>query len=201
MYNFIYLASKSPRRQELLKQIGIPFKLLKQNTNEQALNNEKPTDFVIRLANEKAQNSLQLLQQKQLEIAPVLGADTIIVTKDNIIIGKPSDKEHALNILNILSDQTHHVLTAICLTDGKQTYSTLSSSSVSFKKLSSIEMDNYCNSGEAVDKAGAYAIQGKAASFITNISGSYSGIMGLPLYETSNLLQKFDIPFLLTALT
>ncbi|MFK5892470.1 MAG: Maf family protein [Pseudomonadota bacterium] len=198
MYSFIYLASKSPRRQELLKQIAIPFKLLEQDTDEQPLTNEKAQAFVNRLANDKALNSYQILHKKQLELAPVLGSDTIVVIENNgneKILGKPANKNNAMEMLRLLSGQTHQVLTAICLTDGKKTVSSISSSTVSFKKLSTIEMNNYWQTGEPVDKAGAYAIQGKAASFITNISGSYSGIMGLPLYELSSLLQQFELSF------
>jgi septum formation protein len=198
MYPYIYLASQSSRRQKLLKQIGVSFKRLQQNTDEHPLSNEKPYDFVTRLANEKALNSFSLLQQKQLTLAPVLGADTIVVVNqddNNMIIGKPENKQHAQKILNLLSNKTHHVITAICLTDGHKTLSAVSSSEVSFKKLSPREISNYWDTGEAVDKAGAYAVQGKAARFIKNISGSYSGIMGLPLYETSNLLTLFDVSF------
>ncbi len=198
MYSYIYLASKSPRRQQLLKQIDVPFKLLEQNTDEQQLAHEKPQDFVTRLAKDKAINSYRLLQSKALPFAPVLSADTIVVFDDkgnDKIIGKAVDKGNALEILNLLSGQTHKVLTAICLTNGKKTLSSLSVSAVSFKTLSTIEMNNYWNTGEPFDKAGAYAVQGRAASFITNISGSYSGIMGLPLYEVSSLLQQFNFSF------
>ena len=196
MYSYIYLASKSPRRQQLLQQIGIPFKLLEQDVDEQPLTNEKAHELVSRLAKNKALSSYQILNKKQLELAPVLGADTMVIVDDNgseKILGKPVDKEHAVEILSLLSGHTHNVLTAICLTDGKKTLSSISNSTVSFKKLSSSEINNYWHTGEPVDKAGAYAIQGKAAAFITNISGSYSGIMGLPLYETVTLLQQFNL--------
>jgi len=198
MYSYIYLASKSPRRQQLLKQVDIPFKLLEQNADEQQLNNETPNDFVIRIAKDKALNGYQQLKQNQHETAPVLGADTIIVAEKNnekLIIGKPSDKNNAVNILNLLSDNTHHVLTAICITDGNQIFSAISTSKVSFRELSINEINEYWNSGEPRDKAGAYAIQGRAAKFISHISGSYSGIMGLPLYEVSKLLQNFDTSY------
>jgi nucleoside triphosphate pyrophosphatase len=196
MCSYIYLASKSPRRQQLLQQIGIPFKLLEQDVDEQPLTNEKAHELVSRLAKDKALSSYQILNKKQLELAPVLGADTMVIVDDNgseKILGKPVDKEHAVEILSLLSGHTHNVLTAICLTDGKKTLSSISNSTVSFKKLSSSEINNYWHTGEPVDKAGAYAIQGKAAAFITNISGSYSGIMGLPLYETTTLLQQFNL--------
>jgi septum formation protein len=209
MYSFIYLASKSPRRQELLTQMGVPFKLLEQQAEELLQENESAEEFVTRLAKDKAISSHKLLQQKKslesilktVENAPVLGADTIVVVtnkKDHnqeIILGKPKDKNDALQMLRLLSNNTHKVYTSVCMTDGLQTLTTLSYSQVSFCRLSEQDIEDYCNSGEPEGKAGSYAIQGKAATFISHISGSYSSIMGLPIYETNELIKRFNISF------
>jgi septum formation protein len=199
MYSFIYLASKSPRRQELLSQIGVPFKLLEQQIDECLQEGEQAEKLVTRLAKDKAVSSQKLLVTQNLENAPVLGSDTIVVSRDNnnkeIILGKPRNKKDAIHMLKLLSNGTHKVYTAVCITDTKQTFTELSSSHVSFAQLNDQDIEAYWNTGEPEGKAGSYAIQGKAAKFISNISGSYSSIMGLPLYETNKLLKKFPISF------
>lgn len=145
-----------------------------------------PAHYVCRLALAKGRAGWE--QQLSHERLPVLGADTTIVVDDEIL-GKPKDRAHARAMLTRLSDRSHQVLTAIALIDGREQHR-LSVSTVTFKRLTEVEHQNYLNSGEWLDKAGAYAIQGQAALFISHLEGSYSGVMGLPLYETGELLQS-----------
>lgn len=183
----VYLASASPRRQELLAQIGIAFQRLPQNIDESIQADEAPRVYASRLALEKARAGwASALRTDNL---PVLGADTIVVI-NNIILGKPKDKADALRMLALLSGKTHEVITAIAVVQGEHVVSACSISRVTFSEVTSLMAEAYWESGEPVDKAGAYAIQGGAARFITNIEGSYSGIMGLPLYEVNRALSE-----------
>ncbi len=198
---FIYLASKSPRRAELLKQFGIAFKLnLFEPTTEQAedvdetpLPNEPAADYVCRITRQKAEAGYGRVIQRKLPRAPVLAADTTIAFKGHII-GKPSDQADAFNILRQLSGQTHTVLTALCLQDETRQILRLNQSNVQFCTLSDTEIKHYIQSGEPMDKAGAYGIQGHAAAFVQSIQGSYTGIMGLPLFELNQILSSYNGP-------
>ena len=179
----IILASRSPRRAALLQQIGVPFTALAADIDETPLTGETPEDFVRRMAVGKAQ---AIHTQHPGDI--VLGSDTAVVL-DGQILGKPANREHALDMLLALSGREHRVLTGVALQHAQLEYA-LSDSRVFFSKLTHTQAERYWDSGEPLDKAGAYAIQGKAAVFIRRIEGSYSGIMGLPLYETARLLGK-----------
>ncbi len=185
----IFLASSSPRRQELLRQMGVSFRVIPQFSEEKHNVKETPEAFVSRLALEKATDGL--LRQTNQQI-PVLGSDTAVILDGNIL-GKPENKEQAVEMLLSLSDKTHRVLTAVVLKNKQKTEQILSTTEVSFAKLTREICKNYWHSGEPVDKAGSYGIQGQGALFIRAINGSYSGVMGLPVYETNILLNKFGI--------
>jgi septum formation protein len=193
----IYLASRSPRRRELLSQIGVRYHLLlfrsrpesPPDVDEAILPNEQPDGYVERVARAKAQAGWRLLRLRNLPFAPVLAADTA-VTLDNLILGKPADRKQAAEMLAALSGRRHEVLTAVALMRDERVDSLISRSEVQFKQLTPEEIAQYVASGECDDKAGGYAIQGRAARFIIELRGSYSGVMGLPLYETSQLLEK-----------
>jgi septum formation protein len=179
----IYLASESLRRQQLLKQIGIYFELVNINIDETWDGIEPAKKYVRRLAIEKAQEAHARVNDQ----LPILGADTVVVLDDDVL-GKAETKDEARVMLAMLSGRTHHVYTAVALiTDTEQVQ--LSTSRVSFKPLAAEEIDAYCETDEPIGKAGAYAIQGKAAAFIERMEGSYSGVMGLPLYETAEMLR------------
>jgi septum formation protein len=182
----IYLASSSPRRRELLNQIGVSFDLVKAAIEEKPEMGESAQDYVLRLALQKAQAGFKNSNKDR----PVLGADTIIVI-DQKILEKPRDKRHARKMLQLLSGRVHQVFTAVALVQGVVTKNTLVKTEVSFKKLSEQEISDYWLSGEPIDKAAGYAIQGTAGKFINNISGSYSGVVGLPLFETAELIREF----------
>ncbi|KPK19065.1 MAG: septum formation inhibitor Maf [Betaproteobacteria bacterium SG8_41] len=196
----IYLASRSPRRRELLKQIGVPFELLLLredlrrgvDVDETPLPDESPGVYALRIANAKATTGMRQVAQRGLPIKPVLAADTSVVF-DEQLIGKPDDTEHAVRILRTLSGREHQVITAIALALRDQVETQISVSSVWFRELDEAEIRRYVASGEPRDKAGAYAIQGRAGAFVTRIAGSYSGIMGLPLAETAELLARFNV--------
>ncbi len=193
-----YLASRSPRRAELLEQIGVRFQLLDCEVDESVLPDEAPLEFVQRLAANKASAALELLRQRgRADGAVVLGADTIVFTEQQVM-GKPHDNVMAANYLAQLSGRTHRVATAVAvgsLDRGRPVLcDALSVSEVQFKSLRQEEIDAYCATGEPCDKAGGYAVQGLAAVFIKSISGSYSGIMGLPLFETAALLAGAGVP-------
>jgi len=198
--NRIYLASRSPRRRELLKQIGIAFEslLLREelrrgaDVDEVPLPGESPAAYVSRVARAKAEAGWIRIASRRLPLHPVLAADTTVAL-DGGIIGKPADARDAQLSLQRLSGKTHHVLTAIAVARGDRVETALSTSAVEFRELDADEIRRYVASGEALDKAGAYAIQGRAAVFVRAISGSYSGIMGLPLFETAELLGRFDV--------
>ena len=194
----IYLASRSPRRRELLTQIDVRYRLLlfrarpgrHADVNENPLPGETPDAYVERLARTKAEAGWESLRQRNLPRAPVLAADTAVAVEGRIL-GKPSDRHEAGSMLGALSGRRHEVLTAIALKSNGRLDSVVSVSEVAFKNLSEEEIRQYVASGECDDKAGAYAIQGRAARFITELRGSYSGVVGLPLYETGELLQRF----------
>lgn len=199
----IYLASRSVRRRELLKQIGVSFELLLLredprrgvDVDETSLAGEQPEDYVLRIARAKAQTAAERVPVRHLRERPVLAADTTVVL-NNEIIGKPRDAEHAAHILAALAGHEHKVYTAVAVALKERVEGRLSASSVRFRELSAAEIRRYIATGEPYDKAGAYAIQGRGAAFVTWIEGSYSGIVGLPLAETAELLQKFDIEVL-----
>jgi len=210
-YDFIYLASQSPRRQELLSQIGVRFQLLLPTPEEDAeslelaLENERAADYTQRVTIAKSSAALKRWHQRckagiELAWAPILCADTTVNlpgSPDHEILGKPRDEEDAVRILQILSGQTHWVYTAVAITPEPTStpVCALQKSRIRFTTLSPEQIKSYVSSGEAFGKAGAYGIQGMAASFIEEISGSYSGIMGLPLFETAQLLQAAHVRF------
>jgi septum formation protein len=193
----IYLASRSPRRRELLSQIGVRYSLLlfrsrpesKEEVNEDPLAGEAPAAYVERVARAKAESGWRRMMQRGLPQAPVLAADTTVALEGRIF-GKPATRDEAAEMLAALSGTRHQVLTAVALQQGDWLESVLSVSEVEFKKLTEEEIRQYVATGECDDKAGAYAIQGRAARFIVELRGSYTGVMGLPLYETGQLLEK-----------
>ncbi len=187
----IYLASASPRRRELLRQIGVTYRLLPVAVDETPLPDEMPDAYVIRLARAKAGAGARVLGRRQP--APVLGADTTVVV-DGAILGKPADRAEGLAMLACLSGREHRVLSAVALATTRREAIKLQESRVRFRELSPTECAAYWDSGEPWDKAGGYAIQGRAAAFIIEVRGSYSGVMGLPLFETAELLREFGIP-------
>jgi len=181
----LVLASASPRRRELLWQIGVPHRVAIADVDERARSGEPVGECVQRLALAKA------MKVWPAEL-PVLGADTAVVL-DGTMLGKPRDRQSALAMLARLSGRTHRVLTAVALVTGKDRQLRLSESEVQFRELSPDECERYWQSGEPLDKAGAYAIQGLAATFISRVQGSYSGVMGLPLFETAELLDAAGV--------
>ena len=187
--NLIYLASQSPRRRELLAQIGVEFRPISVSVDETPLAGEASADYAHRLALEKARRGWAALGSKQR--APVLGADTAVVV-EGVILGKPVNAAQAGEMLARLSGRTHEVLTAVALVDDEER-SCLNRSRVTFRELSERERSAYAEDPEPLGKAGGYAVQGRAAAFISNLEGSYSGVMGLPLFETTALLSKVGI--------
>ena len=184
----IFLASASPRRAELLQQIGVDFDVLAVDIDESIQANESAEHYVQRLALEKAQAGYAA----QVNIRPTLGSDTIVLI-DNELLGKPENKQHAKQMLTSLSGRKHQVLTAVAMVDAKNHQCRISISDVYFRSLTADDIDAYWNTGEPCGKAGAYAIQGIGAQFIERLEGSYSGVMGLPLFETAQLLKTFGI--------
>jgi septum formation protein len=200
----IYLASRSPRRRELLKQIGVNFELMLlredarrgSDVDETPLPDETAEAYVLRMARTKAEIAARVVGQRGLLLQnPVLAADTTVELEGRII-GKPDSVEDAVEMLGRLSGREHRVITAVALMRRDQLETGISVSTVCFRELSAQEIRRYVASGEPLDKAGAYAIQGRAGAFATRIEGSYSGIMGLPLAETAELLKKFGIEIL-----
>jgi septum formation protein len=195
----IYLASKSPRRKELLRQVGIPFELMplrehppeRRDVDESPQPGEPALQYVQRIARTKAEVAGRMMISRRLPMRLILAADTTVVL-NGAILGKPVDKEDAARMLRDLSGSTHQVLTAVAVTDGRDLKEILSKSEVTFRPLDEYEIARYVATGEPLDKAGAYAIQGRAALFVSHLSGSYSGVMGLPLHETAQLLNEFD---------
>lgn len=187
----LYLASGSPRRRELLTQIGVPFLPLISEIDESVQPGESAQGYVERLAREKAAAGLATLERTP--DAVVLGADTAVVL-DGRILGKPANREDALQTLAALSGRTHQVMTAVALINAQRLVSKVVVSEVSFRVLQPAEIETYWSSGEPRDKAGSYAIQGLASVFVSHLQGSYSAVVGLPLCETAALLCEFAIP-------
>lgn len=188
MNDGIYLASASPRRRQLLEQIGVRYELVGTDVVERIGADETPEMFALRMALEKARAGASGAPAAR----PVLGADTVVAV-DGAALGKPADRDHALQMLEQLSGQTHHVYTGVAVVDGEQEATRLSVSAVTFRELDRGELEAYWHSGEPVGKAGAYAIQGLGAVFVERLDGSYSGVMGLPLFETAELLRGVGI--------
>jgi nucleoside triphosphate pyrophosphatase len=189
----LYLASASPRRRELLEQIGVACRLSAVTVDEAPHPGESPEIYVLRLALHKARAGYARVPAT--EQAWVLGADTSVVV-DNEILGKPRDQAEGIAMLRRLSGTTHHVYTGVALVGKEGEGSRLSVSTVSFRTVTPRECEDYWRSGEPADKAGGYAIQGKGAMFISRLEGSYSGVMGLPLFETAELLREFGLSVL-----
>lgn len=207
----IYLASNSPRRRELLDQIGVEFNVLSVDVPENCLLDENPADYVRRLSVDKAKAGLAQLElnlsqvdkkalsswqstKKHATIGLVIGADTAVVS-DGRILGKPGSVEEATAMIQQLSAKTHEVYTGVTIC-GSRILTALSRNLVTFRGISEQEISDYIATNEGIDKAGSYAIQGKAAIFIENIQGSYSGVMGLPLFETAQLLNQSGVKIL-----
>ncbi len=192
---FVYLASQSPRRRQLLEQLGVHYELLLPDAGEdtesieQVLPGEAPAPYVRRVTRLKLDAALERLRRRKLPAAPVLCSDTT-VARGRVIYGKPQDAADARRMLRELAGHTHRVLTAVAIASGKRRVEALSDSRVTFAPLTAAQIAAYVASGEPLGKAGAYAVQGRAAAFIPQISGSYSGIMGLPMHETAQLLRE-----------
>lgn len=195
MSDFIYLASQSPRRRQLLEQLGVKYELLLPGADEDAegieavLPGEAPARYVQRVTGLKLDAAVARLKRRGLRAAPILCSDTT-VAMGRTIYGKPADAKDAARMLAALSGQTHRVLTAVAVQAGRKRLEALSDSRVTFAAMTPAQIRRYVDGGEPMGKAGAYAVQGAAAAFIAKISGSYSGIMGLPMYETAQLLRE-----------
>ena len=187
---FIYLASGSPRRRELLQQIGVTFQVIGTDLDETALPGESPVAYVSRLAQAKATAGWE--RSRDSGGVPVLAADTAVVLEARIL-GKPADMNDAIAMLLQLSGRAHQVLTAVALRTAAGLQVKVSHSTVTFRTIGASEARAYWETGEPSDKAGAYAIQGYAAVFISDLKGSYSGVMGLPLFETAALLEAAGV--------
>jgi septum formation protein len=199
-HSFIYLASQSPRRRQLLEQIGVRHELLLPGPEEDAealeaeRHGELPRDYVERVTRAKLGAAVKRLKARGLPTAPVLCSDTTVALGRRIL-GKPADAADAANTLSLLSGRTHRVITAVAVATGRSSALAVNVSHVSFAELTSAQIDAYVASQEPFGKAGAYAIQSAAAAWIAHIDGSYSGIMGLPLYETAQLLRQARVRF------
>lgn len=198
----IWLASKSPRRAELLQGMGVPFEVLQftdaagaqYEVDESVHPGEPPRDYVRRVALDKALHAFSYVRDRQLVARPLLSADTTVALGDRIL-GKPADAAEAREMLGALSGQVHEVLTAVVVIDGHDIRQMLSVSRVHFMPLSVETIDRYIASGEPFDKAGAYGIQGHAGTFVADMQGSFTGIMGLPVHETACLLEPCGYRF------
>jgi septum formation protein len=199
----VYLASKSPRREELLRQLGVDFTTLRvreapgrqSDVEEGARDAEPALHYVERIARTKAAIGWQRMCQRGLPPHPVLGADTEVVL-DGAIFGKPKDAADAVRMLMALSNRSHLVVTAVALCWEQRIVAEIATSTVTLRELGRAEIERYVATGEPFDKAGAYAVQGRAAMFVRRIEGSYSGVMGLPLYETAGALAAIGFPVL-----
>ncbi|WP_285834436.1 nucleoside triphosphate pyrophosphatase [Kangiella sp. TOML190] len=194
LYSQLYLASASPRRQELLTQLGVDFVQVINDFDETQDSQETPLEYVQRLAEGKAHNAVAKVGSLD---KPLLAADTIVVLQDKCL-GKPKNLTDAAATLRLLSGKTHQVFTSIYMLDQKQRAQATSITRVTFETLTESQIKAYCQTQESLGKAGSYAIQGVAASLIARIEGSYSGVMGLPLKETRELLDRFQIKYLLS---
>ena len=198
MSDFIYLASQSPRRRQLLEQLAVRHELLLPDPEEDAeslervLPGESPTTYVQRVTLLKLEAALARRKRRGLPAAPVLCSDTTVALGRRIY-GKPEDAADARRMLSELAGRTHRVLTAVALGTPRKQRLALSSSQVTFAPMSRVQISAYVAGGEPMGKAGAYAVQGKAAAYISHLSGSYSGIMGLPMFETAQLLHAFGL--------
>ena len=187
----IILASASPRRAALLDQLGVSYRVIVSNLEERVLPGEGADDFVRRMAREKA---LEVLQ-REASVLPVLGADTAVVL-DGHILGKPADRAEAEFMLASLSGRTHEVYSAVALASGESMVAdALNITRVTFDRLEADWIRRYCDTGDPMDKAGAYGVQGKAGEKISRIEGSFYGVMGLPLFETAQLLARAEVLF------
>jgi septum formation protein len=199
MPSFVYLASQSPRRRQLLEQLGVAYELLLPDADEDAeaieavIGGEAPAAYVRRVTGLKLDAALLRLKRRGLAPAPVLCSDTT-VARGRTIYGKPSNAADAARMLGELSGATHRVLTAVAVGTTRRREAALSDSRVTFAPLTQRQIRAYVAGGEPMGKAGAYAVQGRAAAYISHISGSYSGIMGLPMHETALLLARFGFP-------
>lgn len=191
----LYLASSSPRRRELLARIGVRFARVLVDVDESVLGTEAPIDYVTRLALAKARAGWRAANANGRTPLPTLGADTAVVI-DGQILGKPTDKSDGLGMLARLSGREHQVFTAVALVQNGREQATLSVSRVRFRELSSADREAYWDTGEPVDKAGGYGVQGLGACLVSELHGSYFGVMGLPLFETAELLRAFGIDVL-----
>jgi len=199
----VYLASKSPRRQELLRQLGVEFDELllreapgrRRDIVEAPRKGELPQEYVKRIARLKASVGWHRMQRRGLAPKPVVGADTEVVL-DGAALGKPADAAAAAAMLAALSDRTHEVITAVAIRWQTQIAQAVSTSRVTFRAIARDEIERYVATGEPFDKAGGYAIQGKAAAFVQHLEGSYSGVMGLPLFEMAEILARIGFPVL-----
>lgn len=200
---FVFLASRSPRRQELLRQLGVRFDELRlreaegrpADVLEGARDAEPPHHYVERIARTKATVGWQQVLRRVLPMHPVLAADTEVAL-DGVIFGKPADAADAIRMLTRLAGRTHQVMTAVALRWQEELVVEVACSEVTFRALTASEIEHYVATGEPSDKAGAYAIQGRAAAFVSRLEGSYSAVMGLPLYETAELLARIGFPVL-----
>ena len=201
MHAVIYLASRSPRRRELLAQIGVKYEPLlfregtRQDveTDESVQPGELPDDYVRRVTRQKAEAAWQrVVMRRGLQRKPVLAADTTVALGDEIL-GKPLDRDDAMRMLRMLSGTSHRVLTAVAMQIENRYEHAVSESIVTFARLDEARIEAYVKSGEPFDKAGAYAIQGRAGAFVERLEGSYTGVMGLPLFETVKLLRLFGV--------
>jgi septum formation protein len=190
----LYLASQSPRRRELLAQLGATFSVVDVEVPEQRGADESPRDYVHRVARDKARAGLALVDAKGLGGVVVLGADTEVVL-DGDVFGKPSNTADATAMLRRLSGRTHEVISAVWLVEASRELSDICISQVRFATLDEATIAAYVGSDEPFGKAGAYAIQGRGAALIEHLEGSYSGVMGLPVFETARLLRNFDVAF------
>jgi len=198
---FVYLASKSPRRQELLRQIGVGFNVFMlreavgrpRDVDEEPLPGEEPVEYVARVAHSKAAMAWLRMRERRLPEHPMVGADTTVVVDDQLL-GKPADATEARAMLSALSGRDHDVYTAVAVAWQDDVAIEVSHSRVRFRALTEGEIERYVATGEPTDKAGAYAIQGRAAMFITRLEGSFSGVMGLPVAETADLLARLGFP-------
>jgi septum formation protein len=188
----VVLASASPRRQELLRQIGLPYVVVVPSVDETPRSGEPADDFVTRLALDKACQGKSLAAERGLATLPVLGADTCIVL-DREILGKPLDRDDGIAMLQRLAGRSHEVLTGIAVVRQEIQHVAISRNKVTFGPMSDREITAYWDTGEPADKAGAYALQGKAAAYIERIEGSYSAIVGLPLFELTQILKTLGI--------
>jgi septum formation protein len=194
----IYLASQSPRRAQILELLGVKYELLLPGKGEDAegievaLKNEAPAAYVVRVTGLKLDAAVARMQQRGLPLRAVICSDTTVAL-GRTIYGKPENEADAVRMLSALSGKTHRVLTAVAMQSGKKRVQALSMSKVTFAQMTQKQIKVYVASGEPMGKAGAYAIQGRAAAYVSHISGSYSGIMGLPMHETATLLRELNL--------